>query len=493
MMLKEKKIIAEGSIVETFEQNVSMGDPAKYNPQGGVLTFRGGPLRQNGAYGTVVVEKHELAVIRGMRTGSLGKDLMGFGYGSQPLIVKWYKNIREMMALKDDAKDYTAFKEVILPASDGKIYFYNLETQVFSRDIIDVGFPVSTTGAINPYGYPLLYVGQNEDEVDDYRGIVGMRMYDLINNKMIAFETGLNQSSYLSSVGTISTSPLIEADSDTLIYIGDNGMLYTVALNTEFDLENAAISLDPEVSAYAYQTNIRKAKQGVRASVAAYGDYAYFGDMAGVIQCVDMNTFEPVWTYNIGDSVMANVALEVEDDGVYLYAGNVINTRKASTGIDLVKIDALTGELVWNNKNAIGKYSSKLGDDVYAGLMGSPLIGQGNIDDLVIFNVNHVQTEEKNVFCSVVYALDKVTGEEVWSQMIDVDSISSPIAMYESDGTSYIVMGDENGTLRLMDGFTGLTISTVNLGSAIQSSPAAYGNHIVVGTTGGMIYFVELK
>ena len=33
----------------------------------------------------------------------------------------------------------------------------------------------------------------------------------------------------------------------------------------------------------------------------------------------------------------------------------------------------------------------------------------------------------------------------------------------------------------------------LSLGSAIQASPAAYGNQIVVGTTGGMLYFVELR
>lgn len=71
--------------------------------------------------------------------------------------------------------------------------------------------------------------------------------------------------------------------------------------------------------------------------------------------------------------------------------------------------------------------------------------------------------------------------------------MSSPIALYQKDGKSYIVMGDDGGTLRLMDGFSGSTISALSLGSAIQASPAAYGNQIVVGTTGGMLYFVELR
>ena len=119
-------------------------------------------------------------------------------------------------------------------------------------------------------------------------------------------------------------------------------------------------------------------------------------------------------------------------------------------------------------------------------------MGEGDINDLVIFNVNRVEFDDKSV-CAVVYALDKETGEEVWSQPLDVESMSSPIALYQKDGKSYIVMGDDGGTLRLMDGFSGSTISALSLGSAIQASPAAYGNQIVVGTTGGMLYFVELE
>ena len=158
------------------------------------------------------------------------------------------------------------------------------------------------------------------------------------------------------------------------------------------------------------------------------------------------------------------------------------------------EIDALTGDVVWECQSAIkGKYASKDAKaGSYAGVMASPLVGEGEINDLIIFNVNHVELDDKSI-CAVVYALDKTTGEEVWNQPLDVDSKSSPIGLYQRDGKSYIVMGDDGGTLRLMDGFSGTTLSTLNLGSAIQASPAAYGNEIVVGTTGGMLYFVELK
>ena len=481
--------------MESFarSETVSMGDPEKYSAQGGVTTFRGGPLRQNASYGTVEVTEEKLTVLRGVMTTKLDGKYMGFGFGSQPLIVKWYANIREMMNIKDEMRTTKAMKEVIMPADDGKIYFFDLDTQIYSRESIEVGFPVGSTGAINPYGYPLLYVGQTQSKLSDYTGIVGLRVYNLINQEMIGFESGLNAAA-ISETGSVSTSPVIETKSDTVIYGADNGMLYALSMNTDFDLENAQISVDPEATAYAYRTTLKNAKQGIASSVAVYGDYAYFGDMAGSIQCVDLNTMTCVWAVDMADSVVASVALECGEDGeVYLYAGNVVNKRARSSDVSLVKIDALTGEILWTCQSAIkGKYASaNAKNGIYAGLMGSPLVGEGDISDLVIFNVNQV-VDDKTAY-AVVYALDKITGEEVWSQPLDISSVSSPVAVYRPDGKSYIVLGDDNVTLRLMDGFTGLTLSTVNLGSAIQASPAAYGNKVVVGTTGGMIYFVNIE
>ena len=70
------------------DEIISMGDPEKYTGQGGVLTFRGGPLRQNAAYGTVDVQEEQLSVVRGVRTTKLDNAYTAFGFGSQPLIVK---------------------------------------------------------------------------------------------------------------------------------------------------------------------------------------------------------------------------------------------------------------------------------------------------------------------------------------------------------------------------------------------------------------------
>ena len=117
-MLKSSFVVSGGQKVDTYasSETVSMGDPNKYSAQGGVLTFRGGPLRQNAAYGTVEVTEEQLSVVRGMRTSRLDNTYTGFGFGSQPLIVKWYKNIREMMNITDESKNTTAMKEGIVPS-----------------------------------------------------------------------------------------------------------------------------------------------------------------------------------------------------------------------------------------------------------------------------------------------------------------------------------------------------------------------------------------
>ena len=233
-------------------EKVSMGDPLKYTAQGGVLTFRGGPLRQNAAYGTADVVAEQLKVLRGIRTTTLDKRT-GFGFGSQPLIVKWYKNIRELMNIDEEYRTTTAMKEVIYPANDGRIYFIDLDHQLYSREPIEVGFPMKTTGSINPYGYPLLYVGQSESAINDYKGIIGMRMYNLIDQSMIDFEPGLNPVQYKED-GAVMTSPIIEAGSDTLIYGASNGMLRSLSMNTQFDVATGDMSVAPESVSYAYKT-----------------------------------------------------------------------------------------------------------------------------------------------------------------------------------------------------------------------------------------------
>ena len=70
---------------------------------------------------------------------------------------------------------------------------------------------------------------------------------------------------------------------------------------------------------------------------------------------------------------------------------------------------------------------------------------------------------------------------------------SSPIAIYTPAGKSYIVQCDSVGTMFLLEGTTGKVLSTLDLETNIEASPAAFGNMIVVGTRGERICGVRIE
>ena len=143
---------------------------------------------------------------------------------------------------------------------------------------------------------------------------------------------------------------------------------------------------------------------------------------------------------------------------------------------------ALTGALEWEYAVTCKYNKTNLG-----GAMASPIVGEGNISDLVIFTLN--QTADG----ATMFAFDKLTGEVVWEFPLDVTAVSSPVAFYGADGTSYILQGDDSGLLRLLDGFTGYQISTLMLGNQIIGSPAVYDDMAVVGTNGTRIYGIHIQ
>ena len=70
---------------------------------------------------------------------------------------------------------------------------------------------------------------------------------------------------------------------------------------------------------------------------------------------------------------------------------------------------------------------------------------------------------------------------------------SSPVCVYDESGKGYVINGDFNGDLHLVDGLTGECLDSINLGSNIEASPAVYGNRLVVGTRGQLIWGVTFR
>ena len=140
-------------------------------------------------------------------------------------------------------------------------------------------------------------------------------------------------------------------------------------------------------------------------------------------------------------------------------------------------------ELVYQKKTDVGCYAS-------------PVVGQKNLSDVVIFTVTTGSSAQ-------VMALNKQNGSVVWQTNLESPSVSSPVAVYNENGDAWIVQAEQSGKIHLMDGKTGAILDTLTLTAEtegaelqIKASPAVYGNLLIIGTTGkeaGGVYCIEIK
>ncbi len=465
---------------------VKMNGPMDYAAwNGAVLTFRGGPFRQNAAYGTVDVQENKLEIAWSTPMGGIS-SYHGAGWTGQPAIVKWTKEIRQIMNINEEKKAVTALKEVILASQDGKIYFLDLADGQPTRDPINVGYPLKGSVSIDPSGMPMLSVGQGISKIGNNTGDIGYFLFNLIDQKQLKFINGRDRNAYGSN-GAFDGTSLMDRNSDTMIIAGENGMLYTIHLNTKFDHIEAKLTIDPEIVSYKSKTSTQKDTQtGIEGSVAMYGSYVYFADAIGILQCVDVNTMKPVWAVDTDDNTDASIALDFDEDGTLaLYTANTVK-EQGKNGISTIRrLNALTGEQEWTYTVKVEFDSNETG-----GVMASPVVGQQSIGNLVIFTV--AKTPEGGQ----IIAFDKKTGHIAWQQPMSHFSWSSPVAVYNEAGEAWIIQGDSNGLLQLLDGQTGAVMNGIQLEGAIIGSPAVYNDTLVVGTSGkgvSKIYGIKIK
>lgn len=466
-------------------------DNYSYYSSAGVLTFRGDNFRRNAAYGTANVSKAQLSILWQTPVGYLktadNGTLYGVGWTGQPAIVKWTKQVRDGMNLYEDKKATTSLREVIFGAQDGKIYFLDLTNGSATRDPITVGFPLKGSVSIDSLDRPLLAVGQGISKLPNKTGSIGLHLYNLIDGKEAFFLNGRKSDTQIqyNTNGAFDGTALFlnnNWDMDTMVVAGENGLLYTVDLNADFNYPTTQnpdqkLTMDIKPSVIYLRTKAGAEKEagvGVESSVAMYDRYIYMADTYGIIRCVDSDTMKTVWAMDGGDNIDASIALDMDgDSGVSLYTGNTAYSRLGSKNdVTIRRMNALTGETVWT-------YNIKCDYDKSqtSGCKASPVIGQNNISDLVIFTVNKVKDGG-----SKVIALSKQTGALVWERALTSEAVSSPVAVYNENGDAWIIQGDEGGVLTMMDGRTGAVRSTLNLGGAIEGSPAVYKNYLVVGT-----------
>ncbi len=502
----EEAIEDNGTVVESYTRGepIDFLEGDQYTELEGVITFRGNNFRDSAAYGTVswtgqAAEPWTFSV------GSMAKksgsgSWTGCGWTGQPLIVKWPEETKRVMNLYDSAKNDPDLVEVIYATMDGHIYFLDLYTGEKTRDPINVGYPFKGAGALDPRGYPLMYVGSGDDSTaGDSRAFI----ISLINGTVL-YEFGVEDGFALRDLSYFDSSALVDAETDTLIYPGESGILYTIKLNTQYDPNAGTISINPQTVKWRYKgarslsTDTVDGSQGwwlgIEDSAIIWRGHAIFTDNGGHMICLDLNTMKAVWVQDTLDDTNCTPVLSLEgpDNHPYVYTSTSFHpnwraSENSTAPIPIWKIDAVTGQIVAQNDTYHCQTIAQP-TQVSGGVQGTLAIGKNDLEGLIFVPVAMTDgTRGKLV------ALNTSDMSIKWECDFAGYPWSSPVAVYDESGKGYLVQCNKTGYIHLIDGQTGEILNEMSLGSNVEASPAVYNNMVVVGTRGGLIYGMDLN
>lgn len=491
-LIQYTEVSVNGELTSNYKaaSPIDFGLGKDYTDVQGIVTFRGNNFRDGGSYGTASLTEKKLGDSWNVPTGALsapdGQCWTGSGWVGQPLMMTWPKKLREKMNMYDWAKQEKNLTEVIYATMDGNIYFLDLATGEKTRDPMYLGYTFKGAGALDPRGYPIMYLGSG---------------YDSMNGKSRAFIINLIDCSVMHTFGDMDPfnlrgtlsffdgSALVDAETDQLIYPGESGILYITKLNTQYDPDAGTLSIAPDapVKWHYYGNRSGAWYMGMEDSAVTWRGHIFFATNDGYLFCLNLNTLETVWVQDTVDDTNCSPVLELEDGHPYIYISTSFHLGWRSSGtvdVPVWKIDAVNGEIVWKNS-----YTCYSVTGVSGGVQGTMAVGKHKLSDLVFVPV----ARTPDAAGGRLIALNKKTGEEVWDFPTQVYSWSSPTAVYDKDGNGYLLYCTSGGYLYLLDGLTGEVLDSRDLGSNIEASPAVYENTVVVGTRGQQIYGIQLK
>lgn len=491
-LISSTAIMVDGEVVEQYESDyeINFDLPERYTEIEGIVTFRGDNFRSGAAYGTAAVSSKTLTKVWSKSTSGLsdsdGIYWSGSGWTGQPLIVKWPEATRKnISAMYDWAREKEGLVEVIYATLDGHVYFYELTSGEYTREPLNLGFNYKGAGALDPRGYPILYVGSGVDSVN---GRSRVKVVNLIDNSVM-FEFGHNETFANRGWHMFDSSPLVSAETDQLIYPGENGILYIIHLNTKYNEQTGELSVDPDNIVKWKYNGVRSGSRywlGVESSAAIINNYIFLADNGGNLMCLDLNTLELVWVQDVLDDTNCSPVVDVEDGHPYIYISTSFHYgwRSYSTAaIPIFKIDAETGEIVWRTD-----YTCYTVQDLSGGVQGTIAVGKNKLSDMIFVPIARTPGASSGTLA----ALKKDTGEVVWEKETSMYSWSSPVDFYDADGNGYLLYCNSGFNMFLIDGKTGEQLDYMNLGGNIEASPAMYGNYAVVGTRAMRTYCIQV-
>jgi len=468
---------------------IEFGSGSDYTSVEGIVTFRGNNYRNAPVYGTADIQEKKLEKAWTFSTGSLSyqdSTWTGSGWVGQPLIVKWPASVKKHMNMEDWAKEDDDLVEVIYATMDGNVYFFDLDSGKQTRDALNLGYSFKGAGALDPRGYPILYLGSG---YNSYNGTSHVFVISLIDFEIL-YEFGANDPfSYRGSLSFFDSSALVDEATDQLIYPGENGILYLIKLNSKWDADAGTISIDPgPVVKWRYESTRSSTASywlGMEDSAAIIGGHAIFADNGGNLMCLNLNTLELDWVQDTLDDTNCSPVVSVEDGHPYVYISTSFHYGWRSTyeaTIPVWKIDAENGEIVWQTD-----FTCYTEEGVSGGVQSTAALGTGTLDGYLYVTV--AKTDTQNHGC--LACLDVKTGEIVW-QHDAYYTWSSPVCVYDKDGTGYVLYCTYGTTLYMLDGLTGEEVDKFDLKGGVEASPAVYDNTLVVGTRKELIWGIRL-
>ncbi|MGI5978165.1 MAG: PQQ-binding-like beta-propeller repeat protein [Oscillospiraceae bacterium] len=494
--VKDTAINVDGQNVSSYSASdpIDFAEGDRYTNVKGIVTFRGNNFRDSGAYGTANIVNKKFAEDNWtVSTSSLkapdGNVWTGSGWVGQPLIMTWPKDVRAHMNLYSWAKDADELTEVIYATMDGHVYFIDLASGKKTRDDLNLGYTFKGAGALDPRGYPLLYLGSGYDSV---KGTSRVFIVNLLDGSILYEFGALDPFSLRGKLSFFDGSALVDAETDQLIYPGENGILYILKLNTKYDKAAGKLTIAPSnIVKWRYngaRTTLQSYWLGMEDSAVIWRGHIIMADNGGNLMCLDLNTLELGWVQNVLDDTNCSPVLELENGHPYIYISTSFHggwraPADSIAKIPIWKIDAENGEIVWEHD-----YECYTEDGVSGGVQGTLALGKNKLRDLIFVPV----AKTPGTSTGILAALDKKTGKAVWEVQTQVYSWSSPVAVYDKDGNGYLVFCTSGGYMYLIDGLTGKILDSLDAKGHIEASPAVYNDTVVVGTRAQLIWGVKL-
>lgn len=346
-----------------------------------------------------------------------------------------------------------------------KVYFLNFETGKKSREPIDVNNPIKGTISLDPLMNGKLYVGQGVPARLPYGQITLDLFQHTVKNTKMAEESAW-RGWHASDSSPIRVGQFIFRPSE-------NGTIYKYWVQDTVEILHS-------------QMKYRKkgfGGPGMESSMAVYRNYGYVADNHGNIVCINLNNLKPVWIYNNHDDSDATPVIEETDSAVYVYSGCEMDRQGAQGKSHFVKLNALTGENVWDYSEDAKKFQTG-GKHFDGGYYATALLGKGNCDSLIF--VDYVANDDgQNGY---FYAFNKKDGTLKYKTKLKCYSWSSPVGFLNETGEMFVLTGDTKGYVYLFDGKTGKILFSRLIGINFESSPVVVGNCAIIGSRGNKIY-----